>query len=57
MATTLLGKIPDTILSRSQVFEFRTIGTAAITEQLRIITTAEGITIDEAGLALIARSA
>jgi DNA polymerase-3 subunit gamma/tau len=57
MATTLLGKIPDPILSRSQVFEFRTIGTAAITEQLRIITTAEGITIDEAGLALIARSA
>jgi DNA polymerase-3 subunit gamma/tau len=25
MATTELGKIPDTILSRSQVFEFRTI--------------------------------
>jgi DNA polymerase-3 subunit gamma/tau len=57
MATTLLGKIPDTILSRSQVFEFRTIGTAAITEQLRVITAAEGVALDDAGLALIARSA
>ena len=57
MATTLLDKIPDTILSRSQVFEFRTIGTAAITEQLRIIVEAEQVSIDEAGLALIARTA
>ena len=57
MATTLLDKIPDTILSRSQVFEFRTIGTAAITEQLRMIVEAEQVSIDEAGLALIARTA
>ncbi|MEE2791193.1 MAG: DNA polymerase III subunit gamma/tau [Acidobacteriota bacterium] len=57
MATTLLDKIPDTIRSRSQVFEFRTIGTVAITEQLQAITSAEGVSIDEAGLALIARSA
>ena len=35
MATTLLDKIPDTILSRSQVFEFRNIGTGVIVEQLR----------------------
>ena len=57
MATTLLDKIPDTILSRSQVFEFRTIGTAAITEQLRTIADTEGVTIDAAALALIARAA
>ena len=57
MATTLLDKIPDTILSRSQVFEFRTIGTAAIAEQLRVITTAEGVAVDDTGLALLARSA
>ena len=57
MATTLIEKIPDTILSRSQVFEFRTIGTAAIADQLRLITAAEGVAIDDAGLALIARSA
>lgn len=57
MATTLLDKIPNTILSRSQVFEFRTIGTAAITEQLRTIADAEGVTIDAAALALLARAA
>ena len=57
MATTLLDKIPDTILSRSQVFEFRTIGTAAIAEQLRRIVETEKVEIDEAGLALIARTA
>ncbi len=57
MATTLLDKIPDTILSRSQVFEFRTIGTAAIAEQLRTIVEAEQVSVDEAGLALIARTA
>ena len=57
MATTLLDKIPDTILSRSQVFEFRTIGTAAIAEQLRKIVETERVAVDEAGLTLIARTA
>ncbi len=57
MATTLLDKIPDTILSRSQVFEFRNIGVGVIVEQLRTITAAEGIAIDDAGLDLIARVA
>src|SRR6195256_4913315 len=37
MATTELSKIPETVLSRSQVYEFRTIGTKAIAEQLRHI--------------------
>src|SRR5687768_16070556 len=37
MATTELHKIPDTILSRSQVFEFRAISARAIGEQLRKI--------------------
>src|SRR3954462_12399827 len=57
MATTELHKIPDTILSRSQVFEFRTIPTTLITAQLRKIVDAEGITADDAALSLIARSA
>ena len=57
MATTELQKIPETILSRSQVFELRTIGTQTIAEQLRSIATKEKIEIDDAGLALIARSA
>ncbi len=57
MATTELQKIPETILSRSQVFELRTIGMQAISEQLRTIAGREQIAIDEAGVALIARAA
>jgi DNA polymerase-3 subunit gamma/tau len=57
MATTELHKIPDTILSRSQVFEFKTIPTRAIAEQLRTIADAEGIQVPDAALTLIARSA
>src|SRR5256886_27879 len=57
MATTELHKIPDTILSRSQVFEFRTIHTTAIAGHLRKIADAEGIEISDAALALLARSA
>jgi DNA polymerase-3 subunit gamma/tau len=57
MATTELHKIPDTIRSRSQEFEFRTIRTRAIIEQLRAIAEAEGLTVDPAALALVARAA
>ncbi len=57
MATTELHKIPDTILSRSQVFEFRAISARAIAEQLRTIAGAEKIEVSDAALALIARSA
>ncbi len=57
MATTELDKIPDTVLSRSQVFEFRMIGTGAIVEQLQRIAKAEKIAIDEAALGLLARAA
>ncbi len=57
MATTELRKIPETILSRSQVYELRTIATSAIVDQLRAIAKAESITIDDAAIALVARSA
>jgi len=57
MATTELHKIPDTILSRSQVFEFRTITPKAIAAQLRTIADAERIDASDAALALIARAA
>src|SRR6185436_12952014 len=40
MATTELDKIPETILSRSQVYEFRTISGKAIATQLRTIVDA-----------------
>ena len=57
MATTEIGKIPETILSRSQVFEFRTIPAPAIAEQLRKIAAAEKMTVSDEALALIARAA
>ena len=57
MATTELEKIPDTILSRSQVYEFRTISTKVIATKLREIVEKEGITVGEDTLQLIARDA
>src|SRR5438552_1239553 len=57
MATTELEKIPETVLSRSQVYEFRTIGSKAIAAQLRLIVDKEGITVGEESLQLIARDA
>src|SRR6476619_1178861 len=57
MATTELDKIPETVLSRAQVYEFRTIGTKAIAAQLRTIVDAEGIDVNDAALQLIARDA
>jgi DNA polymerase-3 subunit gamma/tau len=57
MATTELEKIPETVLSRSQVYEFRPIGTPAIAAQLRRIADAEGITVGDDGLQLVARDA
>ncbi len=57
MATTELHKIPDTILSRAQVHELRTIGTRAITDQLRKIADAEKITVSDEALALVSRAA
>src|SRR4030081_2479976 len=44
MATTELDKIPETVLSRSQVDEFRNISTRAIAAQLRHIMDVEGST-------------
>jgi DNA polymerase-3 subunit gamma/tau len=57
MATTELHKIPDTIQSRAQVYEFRTIAAADIAGQLRHIAAAEQIDIDDDALALLARCA
>ncbi len=56
MATTELHKVPDTILSRCQEFEFRTISTTKIYDRLQIIAEAENITISVDALREIARS-
>jgi len=57
MATTELEKIPETVRSRSQVYEFRTISTKAIAAQLRRIVDAEQIEVRDESLQLIARDA
>jgi DNA polymerase III subunit gamma/tau len=56
LATTELQKVPDTILSRCQVFEFRTIGLSKIVDQLRQIGAALGIEISDPALFTIARA-
>jgi DNA polymerase-3 subunit gamma/tau len=57
MATTELEKIPETVRSRAQVHEFRTISTKAIADQLRRIADAEQISVADDALQLIARDA
>lgn len=57
MATTELHKIPETIRSRSQEFELRTIGARSVAEQLGRIAEAEQIHADNEALLLLARSA
>jgi DNA polymerase-3 subunit gamma/tau len=56
MATTERHKVPETILSRSQQFEFRTIATAKILERLKLIADAETISIPDEALREIARA-
>ncbi|HMQ04124.1 MAG TPA: DNA polymerase III subunit gamma/tau [Pyrinomonadaceae bacterium] len=56
MATTELHKVPETILSRCQEFEFRTIALQKIFDRLKIIAGAEKIEVSDAALKEIARS-
>jgi DNA polymerase-3 subunit gamma/tau len=56
MATTERHKVPETILSRCQQFEFRTIAGAKIFDRLRLIAEAEQISIPDDALREIARS-
>jgi len=56
-ATTEFNKVPATIVSRCQHFEFRKISHKDIINHLMEITQKEGITIMPSGLALIAEAA
>ncbi|HEX8887724.1 MAG TPA: DNA polymerase III subunit gamma/tau [Pyrinomonadaceae bacterium] len=56
MATTERHKLPETILSRCQQFEFRTIATQKIAERLRLIANAEKVKIADDALREIARA-
>ncbi|MGQ4809160.1 Holliday junction ATP-dependent DNA helicase RuvB [Candidatus Entotheonellaceae bacterium PAL068K] len=56
-ATTELEKLPYTILSRCQRFEFKRVSLAGIIKQLEHITQTEGATISRATLTRIAKAA
>lgn len=55
--TTEPNKIPDTILSRVQRFDFGTIETNSIKDRLRQIAELEGVKVDDDALELVARRA
>ena len=54
LATTELNKVPITVLSRCQQFDFRRITNNDITERMGEILRADGYTFDESALSLIA---
>ena len=56
MATTDEHKVPETITSRCQLFEFRTIAAAKIAERLKQIARAENISIADEAIREIARA-
>ncbi|MDD5376961.1 MAG: DNA polymerase III subunit gamma/tau [Candidatus Gracilibacteria bacterium] len=57
LATTEIHKIPDTIISRSQRYDFKRIKAEDIIERLHFIAHAEKIQVEESALELIARLA
>jgi DNA polymerase-3 subunit gamma/tau len=57
LATTEVQKIPITILSRCQRYDFATVGPAKILETLKHIAKKEGIDADEEALRIVARRA
>jgi DNA polymerase-3 subunit gamma/tau len=56
-ATTEYHKIPETILSRCQQYDFRMIPARELQQHLRKVADAEGIRVSDAALALVARAA
>src|SRR5438046_646149 len=56
-ATTEVQKVPITILSRCQRFDFGNIGPARIFDQLKSIVSREGLQADDDALRLVARRA
>ena len=57
LATTEVQKLPSTILSRCQRFDFRRISVSAITERLKYVAEKENVEIDDTAAMLIARIA
>lgn len=57
LATTEAHKVPDTILSRCQRFDFHRIDEAVMVERLKEVARTENVKFEEAALALIAKAA
>ncbi len=57
LATTELQKLPSTIISRCQRFDFRRLSTPVIVERLMQISRAEGIDLQEDAARILARMA
>ncbi len=57
LATTDVHKVPETIVSRCQRFDFRRLTQRQIVEQLRRVVEAEGLSLSDGALALVARGA
>ena len=57
LATTEIQKIPNTILSRCQRFDFRTISTRNIVDRLKEICDADGVNVEVDALWAVARQA
>ncbi len=57
LATTELQKLPSTIISRCQRYDFRRLSVKHLVSRMQTIAKAEGITLEESGAVLIARMA
>lgn len=57
LATTEPHKLPATIISRCQRFDFKQISNQAMVERMKMITESEGIEADPHALSLVARAA
>ncbi len=57
LATTDVHKVPETILSRCQRFDFRRLTQQQIADQLRRVAEAEGLHVSDGALGLVARAA
>ena len=57
LATTELQKLPSTIVSRCQHFDFRRLSSSVIVERLMKIAAAEGISLTADGARILARMA
>lgn len=55
MATTEVHKVPATIVSRCQRFDFKRIPSAAMAERLKHMAAGEGVTVDDAVIAAVAK--